>query len=214
MPSSLSTFLFDLDGTLIDSIDLIFSSYRHTLQTHRGEIPPDSTWLSGLGRPLRHQFRSFTDDADEIEAMVDTYREHNHANHDAMVQRFPGTLEAIETLKQRGCKLGVVTSKMRNGTGRGLRHCGFEGLFDAVVAADDVEEPKPHPEPVLRALELLAASPDDAVFIGDSPHDLAAGRAAGVRTGAVLWGPFDRATLARHAPDYWLEDVADIVQLA
>lgn len=205
-----TTVLFDLDGTLIDSIELILQSYRHTLTVHRGTTPNDDVWLAGLGTPLRSQFRAFTDDEVEIEAMIATYREYNLENHDAMVREYPGARDAVARLQARGCRLGVVTSKMRAGAFRGLGLCGFDGLFEVVIGADDVTQPKPDPEPVLKALDLLAGEVESTVFIGDSPHDLVAGRSAGVRTAAALWGPFTRAVLEPHAPDYWLTLPAEL----
>jgi pyrophosphatase PpaX len=212
----LSTFLFDLDGTLIDSIDLILRSYRHTMQIHRGDdpLPPDAVWMKGLGTPLWVQFREWTNDEAEIEAMVATYRAFNLANHDAMVRPYDGVVEQVRQLKNAGKTLGLVTSKMRGGAQRGLQVAGLTDAFDAIIGSDDVTNPKPHPEPVLKALALLHAEPDATVFIGDSRHDLECGRAAGVRTAAVLWGPFGRSDLADLAPDYWLERPADLATLS
>jgi pyrophosphatase PpaX len=213
MQLPLQTYLFDLDGTLIDSVELIMNTFRHTMITHRGEAPPRETWLRGLGTPLADQLRPFTADPGEVQAMVATYREYNHANHDAMVRRYPQVLETVHELKNAGRQLGVVTSKMRAGTIRGLACCGLDGLFDVLVGADDVDRHKPDPTPVLKALEWLQADPASTVFIGDSPHDLASGRAAGVRTAAALWGPFPREWLEPHQPDYWLKAPGEITKL-
>ena len=207
---ALTTFLFDLDGTLIDSIELILRSYRHTLRTHRGEEPADDVWMAGLGTPLWVQFRRFSEDPAEIEAMVATYRAYNLAHHDEMVRPYDGVVEAVRALKQRGRPLGLVTSKLRSGAIRGLVRASLEDAFDVVVGADDVTHPKPHPEPVRVALERLGAPARGAVFVGDSRHDLVSGRAAGVKTAAALWGPFDRSHLEDLAPDYWLERPADL----
>ena len=209
-----TTYLFDLDGTLIDSVELIRRTFRHTLEAHRGTHPGEEEWLKGLGQPLWDQFRVYTEDQDEIAAMIATYREYNGAHHDALVQRYPGMYEAVQSLKTQGKRLGVVTSKMREGTMHGLSWCGLAGLFDTVVAADDVDRHKPDPTPVLKALQLLGAEATGTVFIGDSPHDLAAGRAAGVKTAAALWGPFPRGWLEPHQPDYWLEAPAQVMELA
>jgi len=211
---SLSTFLFDLDGTLIDSIELILRSYRHTMRLHRGHEPSDDVWMQGLGTPLWVQFRHFTEDPAEIEAMVATYRAYNLAHHDELVRPYAGVVEAVLALRDRGKTLGLVTSKMRSGALRGLRVAGLEDAFQVIVGADEVTHPKPHPEPVLMALERLRAPAAGAVFVGDSRHDLECGRAAGVKTAAVLWGPFDRAHLADLEPDYWLETPADLTLLA
>jgi pyrophosphatase PpaX len=212
--ASFTTYLFDLDGTLIDSVDLIVASYRHTLRTHRGTVPPDNVWIAGLGTPLRQQLRLFSDDPAEIDAMVATYREHNLRHHDSMVEAFPGTRDALDAIRSRGKQMGIVTSKLQSGLRRALHLTGMEGYFDALVAADDVTNHKPDPEPVLRALELLGANPDETVFVGDSPHDMAAGNAAGVWTAAALWGPFDRHDLAHQSPHYWLTEPTEIATFA
>lgn len=208
-----STVLFDLDGTLIDSVALILASYRHTLRTHRGTIPPDDVWLEGLGTPLRAQLARFAGDPAELEAMVGTYRAHNLANHDRMVCAYDGIDSALAALSAAGRRLAVVTSKLRDGAARGLRHCGLDRYFPVIVAADDTGRHKPHPDPVHKALDLLQADPAGTVFVGDSPHDMAAGRAAGVATAAALWGPFSRPTLAPWEPDLWLETPGDLALL-
>jgi pyrophosphatase PpaX len=210
----LSTFLFDLDGTLIDSIELILRSYRHTMRLHRGHEPPDDVWMEGLGTPLWVQFRQFTEDPAEIEAMVATYRAYNLAHHDEMVRPYAGVVEAVLALRDQRKALGLVTSKMRSGAVRGLKVAGLQDAFQVIVGADEVTHPKPHPEPVLTALGRLGAPAAGAVFVGDSRHDLECGRAAGVQTAAVLWGPFDRAHLEDLEPDYWLETPADLTLLA
>lgn len=210
----LSTCLFDLDGTLIDSIELILRSYRHTMRQHRGHEPPDHVWLAGLGTPLWVQFRAFSDDPAEIEAMVATYRAYNLAHHDALVRPYDGVVDAVRALRRRGKTLGLVTSKARSGALRGLERAGLSDVFDVIVGSDEVTHPKPHPEPVLTALTRLGAAPESAVFIGDSRHDIECGRAAGVRTAAVLWGPFDRAHLEDLHPDYWLERPEELTLLA
>ena len=205
--------LYDLDGTLIDSIELIFATYRHTLLQHRGTAPSDDVWLQGLGTTLREQLGPFARDADELEAMVATYRDFNFDHHDAMIRPFPGTRSAVEGLKAQGVKLGIVTSKMQYGLQRGLRVCGLDDLFTVLVAADNVDKHKPDPAPVLLALEQIGVGPGQTLFVGDSPHDVVAGNAAGVTTAAALWGPFPRSDLERAAPDHWLERPSDIAGL-
>jgi len=205
--------LFDLDGTLLDSMGLIRRSYAHALRVHRGVEPEEESWLEGIGRPLRWQFTRYTSDPAELEAMIATYRAYNLAHHDASVAAFPGAIEALRALAARGLRLAIVTSKLRHGALRGLARGGFEGLYDALVAADDVNEHKPHPAPVQAALAALGVAPERAVMVGDSPHDLASGRAAGTRTAAVAWGPFPSPALRACAPDEWLEEPAAIARL-
>ncbi len=207
------TIVFDLDGTLIDSLGLILASYRHTMEVHLGRNLPDELWVRGMGTPLAVQMLEFAEDEREAETMVRTYQDHNLANHDRLVRSYPGVREVVGELRERGSTLAIATSKRAVATRLGLRSCGFpEDWFAGIVTADDVERPKPDPEPVLRALELAGESdPSRAVYVGDSVHDMRAGRAAGVVTAAVLWGPNSRDTLAPTEPDLWIDTPADLV---
>jgi pyrophosphatase PpaX len=207
------TFLFDLDGTLINSIELIYSCYRHAAKTHLGLTTADEVWRVGLGTPLRAQFRAISQDETTIEAMIVSYREHFSLHHDASISLYPDVADVLEALRDRGVQLGVVTSKLARGTERGLKLVGLWGLFDTIVSADQVTHAKPHPEPVEKAMERLGAEASTTVFIGDSPHDLAAGRQAGVRTAGVLWGPFRREELSLESPNFLLENPRDILAL-
>jgi pyrophosphatase PpaX len=207
------SYLFDLDGTLVDSIDLIFRAYRHTAERHLSFSPPDSVWREGLGTPLRQQLAMVTTDRELIEAMVVTYRAYHQEHHDASVKAFPQIAEVIEELSTRGARLGIVTSKLRSGAARSLRAAGLAEFFQAVVTAEDVGRSKPNPEPVWAALERLGGNARDAVFIGDSPHDIAAGRNAGVATAGALWGPFTRADLESASADFLLESPREILDL-
>ncbi len=200
----LTTVLFDLDGTLIDSIRLILDSYHHTLSAHGIPARSDDDWLRGIGTPLRVQFAEWAQ-SPGIDAMIATYRDYNLAHHDARVLPYPGIVDMVREVRQAGFRTGLVTSKNRTGALRGLRLCGLDEAMDVLVGADDVEHPKPHPEPVLKALSELDQPPDAAMYVGDSIHDMESGRAAGVRTAAVLWGPFGRAHLEGSHPDFWLE---------
>ena len=208
-----STYLFDLDGTLIDSIELIIASFRHTMQTHLGYVPADDEWRAGFGRPLRTQLASFADAERGVEPMAATYREYNRTHHDRLVRPYPGIREALATLHARGATLAIVTSKTSDLAWRGLRHCELDGYFEVLIGIDDVTDGKPHPAPVLAALDQVDGNPASTVFIGDSPHDVQAGHAAGVRTAAVQWGPFESVSFAAQAPHYWLEQPADIPRL-
>lgn len=206
--------LFDLDGTLIDSIELIRRSYAHAMREHRGVAHDEREFVSGLGRPLKWQFARHASDPAEVDAMIATYRKFNVEHHDALVSVYPGAVEAVQRLVERGAKLAIVTSKLNASARHGLVHCGYDvAWFRAIVGVDDVTEHKPHPRPVQRALELLGVEAAGAVMVGDSPHDLASGRAAGTRTAAVSWGPFPHEELRATAPDLWLETPHAIAHL-
>lgn len=205
--------LYDFDGTLADSTDLIMRCYRHTMSTHLGECPPDEAWLAGFGTPLETQIARFARSDGEAAAMLDTYRAYQDTIHDELLRPFPGAAETVAELDRRGIALAIVTSKHRRSTLRGMGLCGITAHFDVIVTPEDVSNPKPHPDPVHVALERLGVSAGEALFVGDSPHDMASGRAAGTRTAAALWGPFPRASLLAEQPDVLLHRQEDVLEL-
>lgn len=208
-----SGLLFDLDGTVVDTLELILSSYRYTMAQHLGQAPPDEEWRRTMGTPLREQLRGFARTPEELEAMLSTYLEHNQAHHDRMVRSFPGMRAALLAFRDAGYRMAIVTSKLRAQALRELRTCELADLFETLVCADDVERPKPHPEPVLRAARGLGIPGQRLLLVGDSIFDLRAGRAAGLDTAAALWGPFERAELTPARPTYWLSDVDALLKL-
>jgi pyrophosphatase PpaX len=210
---TLQTILFDLDGTLIDSVRLILDSYHHTLRKHGLPARTDEEWLKGVGTPLHVQLAEWRDDEGTIEALIGTYRQYNLEHHDRMVTVYPGVVEVVREIKLAGLQTGLVTSKNNQGAMRGLKLAGLEALMDVLVCADDVTNPKPHPEPVEKAVTLLGADPASSLYVGDSVHDMHSGRAAGVHTAAALWGPFGRNHLESARPDFWLEKPEDLLQL-
>ncbi len=145
--------------------------------------------------------------------MLETYLEHNQEHHERLVRSFPGMREAVRAIRDAGYGLGIVTSKLRAQALRELRTCEMEDLFRVLVAADDVGRPKPDPEGTLQAARRLHLDPAEALLVGDSVHDLRAGRAAGCDTAAALWGPYDREALAPAEPDVWLETIDDLLEL-
>ena len=211
---------FDLDGTLLDSIPLIVQSMRHALEEEFGYSPSDKELVSGIGTPLdgqlklhgaKHLGRQISDA--ELKRSRASYLDHNLSNHDASIKTFNGVSEIINLLHQSKIPMGIVTSKPQSTARRGLKICGLEDLFEFVIGYDDVTHPKPHPEPVLKAIGLMNAVPDSCLFVGDSPHDILSGKRANCLTGAALWGPFDTAELEACGPTYMLTSMADIPAL-
>lgn len=203
--------LFDLDGTLVDSLELILASYRHTMSVHLGRVPPDEAWLRTMGMPLRVQLASFTDSPERNLAMFHTYVAHNQAHYERLIRLFPGMREGVARLRDADYRLCVVTSKIRDHAIRELTIAGLDGLFDGLVSADEVRRAKPDPEPLLLGLELIGLDARDALMVGDSVYDLEAAQAAGVDSAAALWGPFGRNQLEKATPTYWVRDFADLL---
>jgi len=207
------TVLFDLDGTLIDSIELILTSARYAFRKHNREAPSDAEWLTGVGIPLRTMFGRYSSDVGERESLIAAYREYQMPNHDRLVRAYDGVVDSIKDLRSRGHEIGVVTSKSEALALRGLACVGLARYMDTIVGCDSCTRHKPDPEPVRLALHRLASDPGDAVFIGDSVHDVIAGNAAGVTTMGALWGPFQRSDLEPGNPSHYVATISDVVSL-
>lgn len=206
----MAAILFDLDGTLVDSVPTILACFRHAMRTVRGDVPPDDHFARWIGTPLRRGFEFVSNDDDEIEALMTAYKKRYFELTEHEVTLFDGAADAVRAVVDGGRKAAIVTSKSRKGTLRALRLSGLEALFTAVISADDVDEAKPAPAPVLAALAAMDVDAANAWFVGDSPHDIEAGRAAGVHTAAVRWGPFAQDAFEHCPPDRWLAQPREI----
>ena len=207
MPPAL---LFDLDGTLVDSIALILNSARYAFVDFHGHAPSDNEWRVGIGRPLQIVLAEYAPDPLEAARLLARYREYQLENHDRLVHAYDGVVAMLHGFAQAGHPLALVTSKSDWLAKRGLELIGVDALFPVLVGCDTCVNFKPHPEPVERALALLGVSADDAIFIGDSPHDVDAGNAAGVYTVGVTWGASTRETMDRSGADEVVHRVIDI----
>ena len=212
-PGRPAAVLFDLDGTLIDSIGLILGSMRHAFASCERIIPSDDEWLTGVGIPLRTMFQRYASEDVEIDRLIAAYREHQLANHDDLVSCYDEVPETLAALQRAGHPLAVVTSKGDMLARRGLELVGIAAHFETIVSCDSCTRHKPHPEPVLTALERLGYEPEEALFVGDSVHDIEAGNAAGVETVAALWGPFSREQLAVAQPDRFITRIGELLQV-
>lgn len=200
--------LFDLDGTLIDSIPLIRESFRYAAREVLGSEIPDKLLLANVGKPLEEQMEAI--DRRKARELVEAYRKYNHLHHDEKVRCYPGIKKLLDKLKRKSVKVGVVTSKSRYLALRGLEVCKIIEHIDSLIAADDVSIHKPFPEPIIRCLENLNCSIDEGIFIGDSPFDIRAGKDAGLYTIAVPFGPFTIEQLKAESPDEICFSVEDL----
>lgn len=224
---SAEAILFDLDGTLIDTTNLILCCFHHSWGKVCGLSLPRERLIETFGIPLREAMvrllairsseteleRAILNETEVLESLVQEYRSFNAANHDLLALPFEGTKQTLSQLRSRGYKLGVVTSKSREMALRGLKLCGLESLIDTAVFLEDTDRHKPAPDPILTALGRMSLSPDKAFYVGDSRFDIIAGRAAGVRTVAALWGPYPRTVLEQENPDHLSESVVDLLEI-
>jgi pyrophosphatase PpaX len=194
------TVLFDLDGTLIDSAAIILASMRHATRTVLGREIPDEQLLAGVGSGLRYELGAF--DPERVEELVEAYREHNEPLHSELLP-CAGILDVLPVLRTEGRRLGIVTAKRRVTVQLAFDTLpDLEQYFDVVIGAEDTERHKPHPDPILAALDRVGAAAAETAYVGDSPFDIQAANAAGVTAIAVTWGGFhSRERLAQEDPD-------------
>lgn len=207
------TILFDLDGTILDTNELIIQSFLHTFEGLRDEPLTREHIVPNMGRPLIEQMIYFSG-REQVEDLVAKYREFNIGRHDELVTEFPYVRETLAQLHAAGVKLGVVTSKIRRTTEMGLRLTGMYDYFGTIVTVEDVEKPKPDPEGIRRALRELGGDASTAIMVGDSHYDIEAAHNAGVQSVAVSWSLKGREYLKRYEPTQIIDDIREILPLA
>lgn len=198
-----SAVLFDLDGTLVDTLKLILESFRVSLGK-LGLSATENEILETIGLPLREVCHSFA--GDKGEEMFKCYVDFQDSIHDAYIKEYPGTTALLEYLKEKGCHIGIVTSKRRPMAERGLKVTGLDRYVETIVAFEDTVAHKPEPEPVQTAIGALDIYPGEVLFVGDSPYDIRCGKNAGVKTAGVTWGVTTEKVLALEEPDVILHD--------
>lgn len=211
--SRFSTVLLDLDGTVIDSVDLIRESHRHAVRSVLGRDLTDEALVANVGRPLTEQMFHFSPDPEDVERLLNVYREWNEANTARLLRAYEDLDRALGAIRDAGVRLGIVTSKRAAVVDLAWDVLPLHGLFDVIVTADDTERHKPDPEPILLALGRLGVPAGEAAFVGDAPFDIQAGRAAGVTTIGVTWGFFRRDQLEPERPDHLVDTVPELEAL-
>ncbi len=210
-PGRYRAILFDLDGTLLDSADLIVAAFQETCRIHLRREIDRATILAGWAQPIRRRFHAIAPERDEELAL--DYLERYLALHDRLARLFPGVAEVLEALSGRGYALGIVTSKRRATTRAAIEAFQLDRWFHTIVADEDVARHKPDPEPVRTAADRLGVPPHAALMVGDTSLDIAAGRQAGAGTAAALWDPAISSQVLTEEPDHRLRWPADLLIL-
>lgn len=209
-PPQYPVVLFDLDGTLIDSLELLVSAMTHAFDSRQGPRPTVDEWVATIGRPLLWQFGQYATGDDDLQHLVQTYRAFQHEHHDRLTRAYDGIPALVADLHSAGHALGVVTSKFGQLASRSLAHVGLAPHFQVVVGADHTTKHKPDPDPIWFALRELGHEPSRAVYVGDSPFDVMAANAAGVTSIAVTWGAAAEEPLREVAPKHVVSTVAEL----
>ncbi|GAA0589612.1 pyrophosphatase PpaX [Virgibacillus siamensis] len=208
---NIHTILFDLDGTLIDTNELIIESFMYTFKQYGKELSRSDA-AEFIGPPLRDSFLQV--DANRADEMIATYRQHNLHHHDHFVTAFPNVAATLEALHRHNIKTGIVTTKMRHTVNMGLKVTGLDHYFETIITLDDVTHAKPHPEPIEMAMQDMNAMADSTLMVGDNQHDIDAGKNAGVQTAGVAWSLKGKEKLLTYKPTYMLDDMMDLLKIA
>jgi len=204
------TVLFDLDGTVVDSGAIILASMRHATREVLGRDYSDEELMRAVGGPgLEAQMHALA--PDHVERLVDVYRAHNIPLHDEL-EACLGMEDVLVRLREEGCRLGVVTAKRRDTAQLAFDRVGLGHFFEAIVGGDETERHKPEPDPLLLGAERLGANPATTAYVGDSPFDIRAAKAAGMFAVAVTWGRIhDRSRLEAEEPDAIVDTAEDLL---
>lgn len=208
---AIKALLFDFDGTLLDTNDLILETFMHVLEEKFPGQYTKNDCLQFIGPSLYQTFSQIT--PNEVDEMVAKYRAWNELHHDEFVKQYDGVVETLEELHKRGIRLAIVSTKISANIMRGLNVLGVTHLFEQIIGMDHVVHVKPHPEPVLKALDLLGVEKDEVIMIGDNSHDIEGGKNAGVKTAGVAWSIKGVEFLKSYHPDYILNHMSDLLTI-
>ncbi|WP_426450587.1 pyrophosphatase PpaX [Paenibacillus sp. S-38] len=206
----IQTVLFDLDGTILDTNELIIQSFLHTFEGVTAEPLTRSHIIPNMGRPLVEQMVFFSG-REEVEDLVAKYRHFNLTRHDELVTEFPKVRETLAKLHAAGIRMGVVTSKIRKTTEMGLKLTGIYDYFGSIVTVEDVEKAKPDPEGIRKALQELGADPATALMVGDSHYDIEAAHNAGLPSVGVAWSLKGLEYLQGYSPTHIIHDIEELL---
>jgi pyrophosphatase PpaX len=201
--------LFDLDGTLLDTNELIIQSFQYTYKKHLEKEVPREEIIKTFGEILKNTFERECKGC--VEEALGTYRHFQMLNFNKLITIHTGVKEGLKALHRKGYKLGVVTSRLNDSALKGLRMFDIEHYFDSIIGASDTNKHKPDPTPIYMALEELGGDPKEAVMIGDSPYDILCAKNAGVQSIVVSWSALPREMYMQYHPDHVVESMEALV---
>jgi len=201
-------FLFDLDGTLINTNNLILHTFKHIFKTHMELEVEESEIVKCFGEPLSATFERYS--KDNIEFLVNEYKKYNITVHDELAQSYEGVKHTLIQMKEKGYKLAIVTSKRREVAVRGLELFDIFDIMDVIVTPESTKNHKPHEQPVLYACDQLGLNPSEVIMVGDSHNDILSGKNAGALTALVDYTALSIENLKQYKPTYIISHISEL----
>jgi pyrophosphatase PpaX len=210
----INTVLFDFDGTIMDTNDVIIRSWQHTFRRIEGKERPLADILSTFGEPLLITMAKLFPQMTAEEG-AEIYRDYMKQHFNDLIHPFPGMGELFEALKIRGQKLGLVTSRVGETTRAGLEQFDLLQYFDCIITCDDTNKHKPDPEPILIAMDRLGSKPSETIMVGDTTFDLLSAKNAGVKSVLVGWqmALSEEEIQGPEGPDYVAINTEDLLKI-
>jgi len=203
--------LFDLDGTIIDTNELILTSFNYVLNNYLGLNIRKEEIVESFGIPLKDVMDHYA--KERAEELVDEYIRYSLESHDKYIKSYDHVEEGLLKLKNKGFKLAIVTSKRRGTALRGLNCFDLEKYFDVIITPEDSKKHKPDGEPVLKACEVLKVKPEETIMVGDSHNDILCGKNAGSKTCLVNYTALNVEKIKTHNPDFIIDKIEDLIEL-
>lgn len=208
---TITTILFDIDGTILDTSDFIIKATEHALSVLGYKVPERAAIAKHVGKAFPDFYFSITGSDKDTEKLIEAHRAFQYSNLN-LAKPFPKSIDTLNNLKKKGYKLGAVTSRSKKTSHQTLIDAGIFDLFGTVISGEDTEKLKPHPEPLLKALENLNEVPEKTVMVGDSHFDIEAGKNTGTKTIRATYG-FHMDNLHEPEPDFFIDDISDLLEL-
>ncbi len=205
--------IFDLDGTLLDTRPAIEASFLHVFEQYLpGREFSDEEKAGFMGPTLQQTFKQYLPDED-TEKLVEQYRVHNRKMQKQLVKAFPHAKEMLDYLKNNGYRYGIASSKTTEIIKLGLEAAGLQDYFDVIVGVEEITNPKPHKEVIVKGYQRLGGRLDNAIYVGDVVSDVEAARNAGVYSIAFSSNPIREQQLIDAKPNKLIHDLKEIIDI-
>lgn len=208
---NITTILFDVDGTLLNTNDFIIKATEHALFTLGYTVPSSTEISSHVGKPFHDFYFSVSGSEKDIERLIDIHREFQYNNFN-LIKIFPNTKDVLKNLKDKKYKLGAVTSRSNKTSNQSLINADIFDFFEIVISSEDAKGIKPDPAPIFKALEHIGEKPENTIMVGDSHFDIEAGKNANTKTIRVTYG-FHNDNLHNPEPDFFIDDISKILEI-